>query len=901
METATPFSQPDLRPHATGLSFLSQWTEKESTTWPNPEQSVGRYIGKVGRISCWEAKGPARHAFNEVAPKIKNHLDRFIEPISSWVTWSIYMLGKVPRNASPTIIFCCVVAAHRKEVRKVIKESGLLDGYRGLKTGHMPKAPDFEQLIQLANAHESAIKAEILRFASLPKASPCGARFAVGESATQATLGGVIQLEDKFYYTTAAHVFQPKGILPLNPLSESDDEIDIDGFSDIDETENDRGDNADVDEFRVFGNRERLRAPPRQNFRESSRKNAASSEPSPSQNLGPVFLSSLDAPASDLDFALIEVTDALHARPNEIAGPSHQPCNPVKVAYVSEEPKDARVLSATSRGVLTGTMSGTPVYSRAPNSARFQQVFSVAFDYPLEVGDCGSWVVDAESGSLYGHVVAGSPDSGNAVVVPFHPVFQEIEWRSGLTPNLPLTDGKHADPLVDTMSFAKSQETWTTPEPPSPTKNQELFGDEWAKDLRVQFEQLLRTKRLASLPAKEKRTAEKPQSRGDSVAGNTSQADSAKREYQPIPTPSEYTPQADSSKSKYEPIPAPPKPSERSQKFRALLLSLSGFPIEWENPGLLDEALAVVPLDRIYGEAEEERQVLQVQAESCGDGRKPEWGYQDCVIRALLRWFKRSFFTWVNNPPCPVCFSPTRSEGFATPTPEEQACQARQVELYRCLTCGSFERFPRYASAWKLLVTRRGRVGEWANCFSMLCRAVGSRTRWVWNAEDHVWTEVYSEYQKRWIHIDACEEAWDDPLLYSERWGKKMSYCIAFSREGAADVTRRYVRSERFAEKRDRCPEDALLYFLDEIKALRRKDLSKPERFQLENGDARENFELRRYIGTTIAEGLGRSLSKIPEPEPVLNSELLRWNTGLAGDFPASAQESQTSKPPDSD
>ena len=32
--------------------------------------------------------------------------------------------------------------------------------------------------------------------------------------------------------------------------------------------------------------------------------------------------------------------------------------------------------------------------------------------------------------------------------------------------------------------------------------------------------------------------------------------------------------------------------------------------------------------------------------------------------------------------------------------------------------------------------------------------------------EDHVFTEYYSEREERWIHMDACENEYDKPLLY---------------------------------------------------------------------------------------------------------------------------------------
>ena len=130
---------------------------------------------------------------------------------------------------------------------------------------------------------------------------------------------------------------------------------------------------------------------------------------------------------------------------------------------------------------------------------------------------------------------------------------------------------------------------------------------------------------------------------------------------------------------------------------------------------------------------------------------------------------------------------------LSRPTQSESAHGARRIELYRCCACQNITRFPRYNDPVKLLETRRGRCGEWANCFCLLVRSIGFEVRWVRDWSDHVWAEVFSEKLKGWIHCDPCEEAWNKPLLYSCGWKKKLTYVIAFGRHGIVDVTRKYV------------------------------------------------------------------------------------------------------------
>jgi len=98
-------------------------------------------------------------------------------------------------------------------------------------------------------------------------------------------------------------------------------------------------------------------------------------------------------------------------------------------------------------------------------------------------------------------------------------------------------------------------------------------------------------------------------------------------------------------------------------------------------------------------------------------------------------------------------------------------------------------------------------------------------------------------------------------------WNKQIAYCIAFSTDGATDVTRRYVR--RPAEHgldRTRCPEEVLLWITQEIKKMRRANMDKADQSRLLREDAREEKELRSYVATALAAQMASTLPGAVQP-----------------------------------
>lgn len=119
---------------------------------------------------------------------------------------------------------------------------------------------------------------------------------------------------------------------------------------------------------------------------------------------------------------------------------------------------------------------------------------------------------------------------------------------------------------------------------------------------------------------------------------------------------------------------------------------------------------------------------------------------------------------------------------------------------------------------------------------------------------NHQVFQYYSPTQDRWVHLDSCENARDQHHLYAKGWGKKMSYCVAFSFDGGAiDVSRAYIPLEEWegTERRDKGevirmraragPEENGERILKHIRDRRRAGLPADELARLKREDGRDS------------------------------------------------------------
>lgn len=178
----------------------------------------------------------------------------------------------------------------------------------------------------------------------------------------------------------------------------------------------------------------------------------------------------------------------------------------------------------------------------------------------------------------------------------------------------------------------------------------------------------------------------------------------------------------------------------------------------YEQVQLKQKAKSLTPIDRFNADASMK---LKAYNESLGLDEQKPYDLRDFLLLELMAWFKNEFFKWVNQPECDHCGNKENMKFAHTSeaTSSENIWMAGNVEVYKCPKegCGKLTRFARYNHPEKLLETRRGRCGEWANCFCLFLRSLDFDTRYILDWTDHVWNEVFSESQQRWLHVDPCE------------------------------------------------------------------------------------------------------------------------------------------------
>jgi hypothetical protein len=451
--------------------------------WPDPQISVGQFYRTMGDQSCWEATGLAREVFSRIALEIREYLEKYSDPVSDEVTWTMYMIGRTKEASEPMIMFCGRDIKCRKYVKKTVKESGILERYPGVKLGDALRPPDFDQLVQLAGlsyrdiddidewlAHSHSDDVELSQDLYMNRVAfgsksehTSGKKLTIPfydsnrnlVSIRHATGGGIVHAANRYFYLTAGHAFV-EGIDSSPPresagaddyefdLSEADDSDDDKSLMD---TTSRRSMTPDIDDSITSDD-----STPSGNVQSNSAELAHELGLVPSLLEGrlPPFTSrssiekleqSLDglvaigkllqqpstaAGKSELDYSLIEIF-------SHVMTPLLEDDTPQKLALsgnLMTKLADTTVTSITaSAGIIRGMLSGTPTYQIVAGSQSTRELWTVRFSGTLSAGDCGSWVVDEESGDLIGHIVAGSPPSGVAYIGPACNVFADAKMK----------------------------------------------------------------------------------------------------------------------------------------------------------------------------------------------------------------------------------------------------------------------------------------------------------------------------------------------------------------------------------------------------------------------------------------------------------------------------------------
>jgi hypothetical protein len=386
--------------------------------------SVGRFYVMMGDKKCWEASGEQREKFKILACEIQEYKKLWARPSRSGAipTWGLYMIGLTPNDAVPTLLVCCTDKCIRKEMRRLIESSGILaeEKYHHIRIGDCSKPPELcdkprmlssrqENQHRLAvNDVEDCVSVQ-WEWNNVPGKMTVTFEHASTESSSQfSTVGMTFRHLGRDFALTASHTLFEDLHSSLHEEEDSDFEFDLEG---------------DHDSEYSYTRDQEVSAPDRQDVKDSD------SEPDNAtlirrwQPKSSIFIYD-----HDLDYAITQKPASTSVNSDSNYHPSLQEL----IQRTSLKPEDTQVTAiTTSNGRIEGSLSGTPSFIRLPHATRFQEVWTVHFDGQLALGDSGSLVVDANTGRIFGHIVAGGLSSGVAYIMPAFKVIEHIMLSLG--------------------------------------------------------------------------------------------------------------------------------------------------------------------------------------------------------------------------------------------------------------------------------------------------------------------------------------------------------------------------------------------------------------------------------------------------------------------------------------
>lgn len=351
--------------------------------WPSPSDSLGDFVKSKDNFHLWKAKGPSRKCLDELRRDIFKYLQNcgYEKPSSAILGFTLHMTGESAETAGPLLILKSNDLAVGQKVLSMIDESGLVraDGrlaigeeYNLRRLGKENIDPD-QRPASVTSSLSGAITLSGNKIFTLPPTETTS-------STHVATVGGFVRHCGDVYAFTACHPFH------LLDGSQTSDQAAL-----------------------------------------GQQKNVCTASPGDS------------IASSDLDYALLRLEN-LHTQPVSTAAERQVASKaPPSIHGMLPDPENGEISvtsNTASGGHMTGLMDGMPSPVYLPNNNKPRDLFEVQFDAPLEQGDCGSWVLDAETRALYGHIVAGCEQEGLAYIMPANDVVADVINRlRQLTPS----------------------------------------------------------------------------------------------------------------------------------------------------------------------------------------------------------------------------------------------------------------------------------------------------------------------------------------------------------------------------------------------------------------------------------------------------------------------------------